>query len=40
MDLLLYNQIKIENLFNDYKWNDHTLNGIKDNNLINKLKYY
>ena len=39
-DSLLYNQIKIENLLSDYKWNNLSLNEIKNNNLIIKLKYY
>ena len=38
IDSLLYNQIKLENLFKDYKWNNPELNGIQNNNMINKLK--
>ena len=38
LDYVLYNQIKLENLFRDYKWNDPQLNNIQNNNLIMKLK--
>ena len=38
LDYLLYNQIKLENLFKDYKWNNPLLNNIQTNNLIMKLK--
>ena len=38
IDSLLYNQIKLENLFKDYKWNNPELNGIQNNNMIIKLK--
>ena len=39
-DSLLFNQIKLENLFKDYIWNDNLLNGIKNNELLIKFKYY
>ena len=38
IDNLLYNQIKLENLFKDYKWNNHSLDNIQNNELIKKLK--
>ena len=38
IDSLLYNQIKIEQLLNDYKWNDQSLNNIQNNKMIIKLK--
>ena len=38
IDSLLYNQIKLENLFKDYKWNDPALNDIKNNRMIINLK--
>ena len=38
IDYLLYNQIKLENLFKDYQWNNPELNDIQNNKLITKLK--
>ena len=38
IDTLLYNQLKLENLFKDYKWNNPLLNSIKNNEMIMKLK--
>ena len=38
IDALLYNQLKLENLFKDYNWNDPALNDIQNNKLIIKLK--
>ena len=38
IDNLLYNQLKLENLFKDYKWNNHSLDNIQNNELIKKLK--
>ena len=38
IDNLLYNQLKLENLFKDYKWNNLSLNNIQNNQLIKKLK--
>jgi len=38
IDSLLYNQIKLENLFKDYKWNNPALNEIQNNKMIMKLK--
>ena len=40
IDGLIKNQILIENLFKDYKWNDPSLNNIENNNLIIQLKTY
>ena len=33
-DSLLYNQIILENLFRDYKWNNSSLNNIQNNKMI------
>ena len=38
IDSLLYNQIKLESLFKDYKWNNPILNDIQTNQMIIKLK--
>ena len=38
IDAILYNQIKLENLFKDYHWNNPSLNNLQNNNLIIKLK--
>ena len=38
IDSLLYNQIKLESLFKDYKWNNPVLNNIQNNKMIIKLK--
>ena len=38
IDSLLYNQIKLESLFKDYKWNNSILNDIQTNQMIIKLK--
>ena len=38
VDSLLYNQIKLENLFKDYKWNNPLLSNIKNNKTICDLK--
>jgi len=35
---LLYNQIKLENLYKDYKWNNPSLNKFGNNELIIQLK--
>ena len=40
IDSLLYNQIKLENLLKDYKWNNKSLNDIQNNKMIIKLKNY
>ena len=37
IDYIVYNQIKLENLFKDYKWNNPRLNDIENNNLIKDL---
>jgi hypothetical protein len=37
---ILYNQIMIENIIKDYKWNNHRLKSIQNNELISKLKNY
>jgi len=38
LENILYNQIKLENLLKDYKWNTQNLNCLIENELINKLK--
>ena len=38
VDNIVYNQMKLENLFKDYKWNDQSLNTIENNKMINELK--
>ena len=38
MDYIIYNQMRLENLFKDYKWNDPGLNIIENNEMINELK--
>ena len=38
IDSILYNQIMIENLLKDYNWNITSLNSIKNNELILKIK--
>ena len=38
IDYILYNQILLENLFKDYRWNNPELNNIDSNELIFKLK--
>ena len=38
IEYLLYSQIKLENLFKDYKWNDPGLNNCTNNQLIIQLK--
>ena len=40
IDNIVYNQILLENLFKDYKWNDPKLNNVVNNNLFNELKNY
>ena len=37
---IIYNQIKIENLLKDYRWNNPQLKCIQDNELITQLKSY
>ena len=37
-ECILYNQIMLENLLMDYKWNDTSLKEITNNNLIHKLQ--
>ena len=37
IDYILYNIIRLENLIQDYKWNDPNLNSIKNNELIKDL---
>ena len=37
IERVLYNQLKLENLFKDYKWNNPELNTIENHSLINNL---
>ena len=37
---IIYNQMRLENLFKDYKWNNLELNNINNNESIIKLKSY
>ena len=37
VEYIIYNQIMLENLLKDYKWNDNNLNTIENNSLIKKL---
>jgi len=37
---IIYNQIKIENLLKDYKWNDPKLKYIDNNEFVTELKSY
>ena len=38
MDFIIYNQMKLENLFKDYKWNNPEFNTIENNKMISDLK--
>ena len=38
VDFLVRNQILLENLFKDYKWNNPLLSNIQNNQMIIKLK--
>lgn len=38
IESIFFNQLKLENLFKDYIWNDSSLNNIENNDLIKKLK--
>ena len=38
IDSLLFNQMKLENLFKDYKWNNLLLNNVKNNKMLDELK--
>ena len=40
IEKLVYNQIMIENIIKDYKWNNHRLKSIQNNELVSKLKNY
>lgn len=40
VDYILYNQIKLESLFKDYKWNDPKLEYIENNEMIKKIMNY
>ena len=38
LDIIVYSQIKMENLLKDYRWNNQELNNIYNNELISQLK--
>ena len=38
VDTVIYNQLKLENLFKDYKWNNPRLNNIENIELISQIK--
>ena len=38
VESILYNQIMLQNLFKDYKWNNQELNEVDNNKLIIDLK--
>ena len=38
IDAVIYNQLRLENLFKDYKWNNPQLNSITNNDLILQIK--
>ena len=38
MERLLYNQILLENLIKDYRWNNPALYDIQNSEVINKLR--
>ena len=38
IDSILYYQIKLENHFKDYNWNNSSLNNIENNELIEQIK--
>ena len=40
IDTIVYNQLLLENLLKDYKWNDPKLNSVTNNNLFSELKAY
>ena len=38
IDSVVYNQLRLENLFKDYKWNNPKLNNIRNNELVSKIE--
>ena len=38
IDAVIYNQLRLENLFKDYKWNNPKLKSIENNDLIFHIK--
>ena len=38
IDSMLISQMKLENLFKDYKWNNPLLNNVQNNIMIDELK--
>ena len=38
IERIVYNQIRLDNLFKDYKWNNPELNNIGNNDLISKIR--
>ena len=39
IDSIIFNQLRLENLFKDYKWNNPKLKNIENNDLIAEIKY-
>ena len=40
IDFIIKNQILVENIIKDYKWNNPKLNDVENNNLFIQLKSY
>ena len=40
MEYIIYNQMRLENLFKDYKWNDPKLSNFEKNKMISDLESY
>ena len=38
IDAVIYNQLRLENLFKDYKWNNPQLNNIENNDILKQIK--
>ena len=38
IDAVIYNQLRLENLFRDYKWNNPQLNSIGNNDILSQIK--
>jgi len=38
IDAVIYNQLRLENLFKDYKWNNPQLNNIENNDILLQIK--
>ena len=38
IDSVVYNQLRLENLFKDYKWNNPKLNSIRNNEIVSRIE--